>query len=444
MVLPEKIDVEVYIRELESTIEKLTGENETLRNENESLKKKLLLYENPHTPPSRQMITPKITNPPGKRGAPRGHKGATRVLGEPDEIIHVSMEICPNCSHALDAPIRTEKRKILDIPPPQKVKVTEYDLDVYKCSNCGTEVRAKHKDFPNSGDMGIYLLNYITMLKYNLRGPIRRVQEFLLARNDLDISVKGINDALLRVGDACKSEYYTIQTRIRRSKWVHIDETGFHVEGKKYWLWAFRSAENDVLITVVDSRGRDVVKDTLGEDFHSPVIVDGWKAYSYLKTIQRCWAHLIREVDAFKSYEKGNELSEKIHSMFKELKESLKSENMDERKSMKEKFDIRMDEAVKRYDPIIELHKPVEYIKNGLGSWFTCLLYPGMEPTNNLAEQAIREHVVIRKIIGTFRSESGSQNYQYIASLLSTWRLKGLIMFVEMDKILRKELCGFG
>ena len=50
----------------------------------------------------------------------------------------------------------------------------------------------------------------------------------------------------------------------------------------------------------------------------------------------------------------------------------------------------------------------------------------------------------IRKIIGTFRSESGSQNYQYIASLLSTWRLQGRNMFVEMDKILRRELCGFG
>ena len=64
---------------------------------------------------------------------------------------------------------------------------------------------------------------------------------------------------------------------------------------KKFWLWAFRSAENDVLISIVDSRGRDVVKDTLGEDFSSPVIVDERKAYSYLKTIQRCWPHLIRE-----------------------------------------------------------------------------------------------------------------------------------------------------
>ena len=149
-------------------------------------------------------------------------------------------------------------------------------------------------------------------------------------------------------------------------------------------------------------------------------------------------------MDAFKNLDHGKELSEEIHAMFKELKESLKSENMDERKSMKITFEKRMEELVKRYDPYGELHKPVEYIKNGLGSWFTCLLYPGMELTNNLAEQEIQEHVVIRKIIGTFRSESGSQNYQYIASLLSTWRLQNKSMFVEMDKILRKKLCGFG
>ena len=373
-----------------------------------------------------------------------GHKGATREFRKPDEIIHVFAEKCPECGHPLGSPIRTEKKTIFDIPPPQKVRVTEYDLDVYMCRNCENEVRAMHRDWPQKGDMGIYLLNYITMLKYNLRGPIRRVREFLITNNDLDLSVKGINDALLRVGDACKSEYASIRDRIRKPKWVHIDETGFHVDGRKYWLWSFRSSENDVLVVITDSRGRDVVKETMGDDFHGPVIVDGWSAYSYLTIIQRCWAHLIREVDAFKSSGNGMKLSDEIHSMFSDLKEALKSKDMDQRKDMKIVFDSRIEDLVKRYDPYGELHKPVEYIRNGLGSWFTCSLYPGMEPTNNLAEQAMREHVVIRKIIGTFRSESGSQNYQYIASLLSTWRLKGKNMFVEMDKILRRELCGFG
>ena len=147
---------------------------------------------------------------------------------------------------------------------------------------------------------------------------------------------------------------------------------------------------------------------------------------------------------AFISLEEGKELSDEIYTMFRELKKYLESEDMDLGKSTKVKFDDRMEDLVKRYDQFIELHKPVEYIRNGLGSWFKCLLYPGMEPTYNLAEQTIREHVAIRNIIGTFRSEDGTQNYQYISSLLATWNLKSKSMFVEMDKILRKELCGFG
>lgn len=41
------------------------------------------------------------------------------------------------------------------------------------------------------------------------------------------------------------------------------------------------------------------------------------------------------------------------------------------------------------------------------------LRYPGMEPTNNLGEQAMREQVIIRKIIGCFRSEKRKVYYPY-------------------------------
>lgn len=113
-------------------------------------------------------------------------------------------------------------------------------------------------------------------------------------------------------------------------------------------------------------------------------------------------------MDAFKSSETGAKISDEKHSMYSDLKEALKSEDMDQRKDMKIVFDIRMEHFVKRYDQYVDPHKPIEYIRNGPGSWLTSLLYPGMEPINNLAEQTLREHVVIRKIIGTFRSKNGT------------------------------------
>ena len=47
------------------------------------------------------------------------------------------------------------------------------------------------------------------------------------------------------------------------------------------------------------------------------------------------------------------------------------------------------------------------YIKNGLGCWYTYMLYPGMELTNNIDEQAMRECIILRKIIECFHLEMG-------------------------------------
>jgi len=69
------------------------------------------------------------------------------------------------------------------------------------------------------------------------------------------------------------------------------------------------------------------------------------------------------------------------------------------------------------------------------------VLHPGVPPTNSLGEQAIREHVIMRKIIGAFRSEKGSEYYQYIASMFATWRFQGKNIMEELEKLLRKELC---
>ena len=64
-----------------------------------------------------------------------------------------------------------------------------------------------------------------------------------------------------------------------------------------------------------------------------------------------------------------------------------------------------------------------------------------MEPTNNLGEQAIRENVIMEKIIGAFRSIGGAENYQYIASMFATWNLQGKNIFEELERLLRQELC---
>jgi len=52
----------------------------------------------------------------------------------------------------------------------------------------------------------------------------------------------------------------------------------------------------------------------------------------------------------------------------------------------------------------------------------------------------MREHVILRNIIGCFRSGNRAENYQYIASLLVDWRLRGKNGFEELEQLLKREL----
>jgi hypothetical protein len=191
------------------------------------------------------------------------------------------------------------------------------------------------------------------------------------------------------------------------------------------------------------ARGQKVLKEIFGEDVIGADMTDGWRSYQWLPIVQRCWAHLLREVDDYKDpLEHERLLSDEMHKRFELLKEFIgKDPPMEERKRQKEIWDAELQALVDEYIEYLDVRVKTQYIRNGLGCWYTCLLYPGMQPTNNLAEQAIREHVIMRKIIGTFRSEKGSENYQFIASLLATWRLQGKNMSEELENLLRHELC---
>lgn len=454
-----KLKSQYYIRQLEETLtrnQELEKENQELINktqrlekENEDLKKRLLYYENPNTPPSARQLQKADKKPENipiskKRGAPNGHKGATRPTKEPDETIDVIADHCEKCNSInLEKQDKCETSVIEDLPPPQKIKTTQYNRWKVKCKDCEHEFISKHPDCPKTGNFGIFILVYIVMLKFHLRGVIRKIQDFLLQYNNFEISPKGIHDILLRVGSACKKDYEDKIQKIRGAKWRYIDETGIKVNGKNWWLWIFRTDTNETLIVIRKSRGTKVLEEILGDGHKGANIADGWRAYSWIDKLQRCWAHLLREVDHFiDTSENGKRLSEDIHACFKKLRDFLdRNPSIEERREKKIIFEKELEAVAAKYSEFKELEKPLTYLKNGFGCWYTCMLFPGMEPTNNLGEQAMREHVIMRKIIGCFRSENGAENYQYIASLLATCRLQGKNGFEELEKVLRQELC---
>jgi transposase len=395
---------------------------------NDGLNRRLAVYENAHTPSSKQIFK----RPPsgGEKGTPgqkEGHAGTTRPTPEPTEHKEATMENCPHCSASLGKSKAVIHRIITDIPDPQPPIVTDYILHVYDCPKCHEEIVADHPDLPKEGDFGKNILAQTTLMKYEDRLPHRKIQEALNREFGLTISPGAIFDFTRRTSDSLIDVYNMILDRIRGADVVHIDETSLKVDGKNYWIWVF-ATKTETFYVVRKSRATKVLEEVLTRRFRGIVVCDGWKAYpSFIKRLQRCWAHLLRESRALAdNVKEAIPLNESLLALFHRLKTfTERNHTFTERKRGWYQARYALQLILRRRYWYKSTKKFVEKIRNGLDYWFTFLLHPGVEPTNNRAERAIREPVVQRKIFGTLRNEKGTRIFEVLSTVLATWKQEG-------------------
>jgi len=419
-------------------ISELRKHVERLEKRIEKLEKLLNLYHNPHTPPSKKPFPSRKPKSNGKPGQKNGHKGVTRPEPEPDETIAVTAEACPDCGCTLGKPTAIESRIIEDLPEPRQAKVTEFLLAHYLCPNCNKEIVASHPECPEEGRFGKNLISLATVMKYLDRLPYRKIRRALKRQNLIELSGATILDLTRRAADVMRPEYQSILERIRKALVAYSDETSIMVNGKRCWIWVFVSG-NDVIVVVADSRGKKVVEETLGEGFKGIVVCDGWRAYTgFTDRIQRCWAHLLREADALsEQHKEAVQIAEELHSIFADCKKILdKDPPPDLREQLWKAMNARMRLLVSKNCETMQVRKFMAKITNGFGHWFTFILHPGVEPTNNIAENALRENVVQRNIIKTLRNGKGMYLHETSMSVLTTWENMGLNAYDELVKLL--------
>ena len=66
---------------------------------------------------------------------------------------------------------------------------------------------------------------------------------------------------------------------------------------------------------------------------------------------------------------------------------------------------------------------------------FVFLYRQDVEPTNNVAERALRPSVIHRKVIGCFRSEWGANAFVALASIIDTAQLSGVHAFDAIQSL---------
>ena len=392
------------------------------------LEQRLSKHENSNTPPSAGGSYPE-REPSGKKpGAQPGHVGTTREQKKPDEVRDAPpLTECPKCHHTLGDPIGSIPYIFEDLPPIQSAKTIQVNQSVYKCPCCGEILIATDPKCPKSGLFGFNVIAEVVMMRFNQRLPLRKIKQVLYEQFKLDLTPATIWALIKRAADAGEAEYNKIFKEMYKQRVVNADETSRNVNGNLRWLWVFVSSVS-ILYLAGKSRGRKVIEEVLGVDFAGSLGCDGWKPYTFIKILQRCWAHVLRE---------SKTLSQKVKGTAIQIHESLKgmfvvAENARKAALSTAERQLIYDELTQTLLSVIQLAKEHEEtlkfgkkIENGMGHWFTAVLHPEIELTNNVAERALRELVIQRKISGSLRSEDGAHAMGVLMTLLATWKLQG-------------------
>ena len=244
------------------------------------------------------------------------------------------------------------------------------------------------------------------------------------------------------VAASAESEFDAIKAEIRKCDRLFVDETSFSVLGKNWWIWIFHSGDK-ILVVIRKSRGSEVLKEILGENWKGFINCDGWGAYGRLihAILQRCWAHLLREAKDCATTTAGRHLNIRLTAMFHEARNFIAEKHTAvERQAKAVKMEKELVHLCNYYSKYPDLEKLCGYISNGGSDWFTAIRYEGIELTNNTAERGLREEVVMRNIMGALRSEK-VQKYEILCSLFSTWQLNKQDCMANLKRILSAKLC---
>lgn len=413
-----------------------------LLKEKHKLEKELKKYKNSNTPSSANKHLKENTEglkakKSAKRGAPKGHKGATFIWPEINKIIHLYVKICGNCnSRNIEPTGYIKKKKVICLQKP-KVIVKEYYQQEVRCLDCHTLTLATHKDIPKTGKYDKSIQSLVNYYKFKSRLPHNLVVDVMNNIHGIPMTEPTSMNITQRVGQELESEYHKIETEIKHSKVVQGDETSHSVNGVNHWIWVFCNQLLS-LFKFKKERGGDIVEKTLGKNFKGGLVSDGWQTYkTYSKKHgviqQRCLDHLRREVK-HECKELHPDLYNWCCDIYFMVKKGKVYKQEKRRHDIYEKCKAELASLISHVESHQNLRKLATKIKNGGDDWFSCILHPELPMDNNEAERSLRPFVVMRKIIGCLRSELGVRTHEIMMSLISTWEKQNKNIFYSLQQ----------
>jgi transposase len=364
-----------------------------------------------------------------------------RRRATPERTVIHAVAVCPACGAPLAGGAIKRTREVIELAP-QPVVVTEHVSLERCCGDCGRRVTpavALGGLVVGQSRLGVGLVSLIALLREELRLPLTAIRRYLRSVHDCHLSLGGIVGALRQVARAGQAEHARILDAIRASPVIHADETGWREDGINGFSWTFSTPT--ACVFTHGGRGKGMVAATLA-GATGTLVTDFYAAYDHYPGVpQKCWAHLwrdIRELD--RQHPADERLMAWRTAVAAIYRDAIGCSHPEERTRMAQRRVLGERLRLVCQPFLTDATAPQAGLSRRmvkyLDSLFTFVVDPAVPPTNNAAERSLRHLVVSRKISGGTRSAQGTQTKLMLASLFTTWRLRGLDPLVACRQML--------
>jgi transposase len=410
-------------------------------------------------PPSSDIVKPPRAgdaSSPRSVGGQPGHPKHEREPFPPEQVTRFEehlLEACPCCGGRLRRNghfARVVQQIDIERPP---LTVEQHTSPEYWCDRCQQSFKAPMPSAIEKGGLvGPRLTALIAYLKGVCHASFSTTRKFLRDVVGVTISRGELCKIRDKVSAALDKPYGELLAALPNEEVLNVDETGHKENRVQWWTWCFR-AELYTLYHIDAYRNAEVLMTTLGKEFAGILGCDYFSAYRrYLREcsvcLQFCLAHLIRDVKFLTTLPdvRDQQYGERLRVALKNLfavfhqREQLTEEVFAARLcAARERV---MQAGLNQVPPTRHSQNMARRFRKHGEAYFTFITTPGVEPTNNLAEQAIRFVVIDRLITQGTRSESGRRWSERIWTVIATCAQQGKSVYTFLCDAIARWFAG--
>jgi transposase len=413
-----------------------------LQAENASLREQLQRHSgNSSQPPSQdqhkgfKQAQRSAKKPGRKRGGQSGHPGHERPLYDACDCMSVH-DHYPECCARCGAPLSGEdpapyRHQVVELPPILP-EVVEHRFHELICPECEARTRASMPEILRQGGYGSRLSGLVVFLSAQAHQSHQQIVQLLDEVFGVAMATGTVARLRQQFSQSIQPVIQAAQAYVQAQATVGMDETGFRQgnsdgqndKGRRAWLWVMTTPWVSYFAIHL-SRSRAVTKSLLGTDYLGIVGSDRYSAYGYLPLDQRqiCWAHLKRDFTAIAeragpSAAIGQMLLD-IEAMVFDIWHDLRAGVIsyvglrEQLHPLRQQLIAQLREAIRLGEggktPLDKTARTCAQILKVEPALWTFTLHPGIEPTNNASERALRPAVLWRKVSLGSQSQAGSE-----------------------------------